>query len=905
MTKRTLIISIVLFLTWFLTACSTQEKEGLNGQLLIWHSWEGAEREALQKFQDDFRELHPDVTIMEDFFPLDELEEAYLFQVEADLGPDILIAPADWAARLVEAGAIQDISHYEINLSLYLSAATDTLRNQDKVYGLPLSLSTSVLYYNKQLLQAAGSPQSSEDVVTELIQAKRESITDTQTTELLDELLSEVTQSQPEREPISPASDLDQILEQASSGQIVTMRSDFYGAFWGVQAFGGQLFDEEGRVVLNQGGLANWLGWLKKAQDNPNIVLNRNADDLLLLFTSGKATYYVGSTDEFVALQEALGEEVVGVTRLPGRRDKQAGPFLKVEAMMFNRSSTRRSTELGIQFAKFLTNTEHQRQLVLSAGKLPTNNKVNIDARIEPYVAEFIAQSKTAVPVSLEQIAKFNDLVVKGDELYGQVLGGEISVGEAATLLTTEINEQYGLETLVADQQLEDCEVAGSVTLWNTWTAPSSEALIEIQNRFTDTCPQAKITIVDVDSVELYDRYVEAFETDEAPDLFTGDNQLIRRLAPDERLLNLTDLLDPEFLQQFIPLVEQSLLSRGGVYAIPVSLNTMALYYNREIVPDPPVSLDDLLIVASPDTQVAIPIGFEESYWGISAFGESSASALLDQEGRLIVEQSGLPEWLAWLAEASSQPGIVLSTDQAELQTLFLDETAVLLVSDATQLSTIQSAFGADKLGVLPLPSGSPLLEVDSLLFNPLSAPEKREVALKFAQFMSNVDSQSLLMQQANRVPTNINVSTADYPAITAFVEQADTATVIPNVPQVEAVFEWGSSIYEQVLENDLEPATAVRDFTNVVDAANGFEVEVAEATEVECPEEGTLGLWHSWSEVEEAAWQEVITNFAEICPSIQITTTLLSAADFTQQLTGTLEVTTEPLTATSNSVIS
>jgi maltose-binding protein MalE len=42
-----------------------------------------------------------------------------------------------------------------------------------------------------------------------------------------------------------------------------------------------------------------------------------------------------------------------------------------------------------------------------------------------------------------------------------------------------------------------------------------------------------------------------------------------------------------------------------------------------------------------------------------------------------------------------------------------------------------------------------------------------------------------------------------------------------------------------------------------------------------------------------------VITNFAEICPSINISTTFLSAADFTQQLTGTLEVTTEPLTAT------
>ena len=91
-------------------------------------------------------------------------------------------------------------------------------------------------------------------------------------------------------------------------------------------------------------------------------------------------------------------------------------------------------------------------------------------------------------------------------------------------------------------------------------------------------------------------------------------------------------------------------------------------------VPDPPVLLDDLLSVASPETEVAIPIGFLESYWGISAFGESSTAELFDQEGRLIVGDSGLSDWLAWLAEAQRQPGMILSNDQAELQNLFLEQ---------------------------------------------------------------------------------------------------------------------------------------------------------------------------------------------------------------------------------------
>lgn len=106
-------------------------------------------------------------------------------------------------------------------------------------------------------------------------------------------------------------------------------------------------------MVLNQGGLANWLGWLKKAQNNSNVILSRNQGELEQLFTTGKATYYIGNTDDFVTLQEALGAEVLGMIRLPGRRDKQAGPFLSVEAIMFNRNSTRRATNLAVQLAQY------------------------------------------------------------------------------------------------------------------------------------------------------------------------------------------------------------------------------------------------------------------------------------------------------------------------------------------------------------------------------------------------------------------------------------------------------------------------------------------------------------------------------------------------------------------------
>ena len=47
-----------------------------------------------------------------------------------------------------------------------------------------------------------------------------------------------------------------------------------------VQAFGGRLFGEEYRVILDRGGFANWLAWLKDARDTPGMILDSNREGI-------------------------------------------------------------------------------------------------------------------------------------------------------------------------------------------------------------------------------------------------------------------------------------------------------------------------------------------------------------------------------------------------------------------------------------------------------------------------------------------------------------------------------------------------------------------------------------------------------------------------------------------------
>ncbi|MDM8530646.1 extracellular solute-binding protein [Anaerolineales bacterium HSG25] len=906
--SRILIITIV---TTLLAACQNfipipgQDPDELRGTILIWHAWEDNEAQVLDEILDEFTDTHPNVTIIRRTLADDVIIEEFSRLAASGLGPDILIAPADQAGDLAQAGLIQNlqsytidpeaaldegtVQSYKIDPSIYLAAAMDMLRDRDDFYGLPLSLNTTVLYYNKELLnQFSDKASPPEPEVVEVAEPEPESVAEGGDSEVVAEPVP-TSEPEPTPEPIEtvakPAATLQELWEHVNQGHQIAFPISFHNSSWGIQAFGGNLFNEKGQVVLNQGGFANWLGWLKRLQDIPTVIFNTDHQVLTELFTDGRVTYYIGNTNELSALQAALGEEVVGTIRLPARQNKPAGPFLQAEVMMFNKASSPQDTELALRLARFLTNIDQQRELALETGELPVHKRVRIDPRVSLVVSEMIAQSRTSVPVTLDNISKLRDLEEAGDELYQQVLSGEVAGGGAATLLTQEINIKYGFEALPTAKEFA-CLTGSTIEVWHSWPSPESAVLDEIKNNYLNLCPDSSVRIVAVEADEFYSKYNEATLDKQGPDLIIGTNRMLPSLVANGSVKNIDDMMDPEFLQRYIPQVEQSMRYDGDLHGIPISLDLMGLYYNTDMVKDPPVVLDDLLVAASPETQVAFPIGFYESYWGISAFGESSDSPIFDEENRLILGEVGLSDWLAWLKVAKEEQGFVFSENLEELKTMFLDESAAYLMGEASLLSELQTNLGEDKIGVVPLPAGGPLLIVKSMMLNPNSDEEKSALALHFAQYVSSSENQMLLLEQANKIPANVNVNVTSL-AIAGFVEQTNASVVIPNQTETVAVFEWGDTVYQQVLDGDIDSTRATQDFTTLVNLVNGFDVTSEEtlAEYADCTDEGQVLLWHSWSGAEITAWQSIVDNFTELCPGIQLQTQHVPADELVDEL--------------------
>jgi ABC-type glycerol-3-phosphate transport system substrate-binding protein len=850
-------ILAVLIAALLLAACSpgASENTSLNEPLIVWLILPVQfmeQEEEIGKFfdewVDDFLIIHPEVTIIHSILPHDELLEKFKTDAQLGLGPDLMIGPSMWVPELAEMGLIQDLSgRDEIDTSIYFSTAVRTLRykpeagREEGLYGLPMTLGTYVLYYNK-------------DLVNDL-----------------------------------PPTTLPALLGQAAEGKKVALDTSFLGAFWGIQAFGGQLIDQEGRVVLDQGGFANWLGWLKAAQHNPNIILNNNPETLLNLFLAGKVAYWVGDSSLLMLLRRTLGEDVVGVASLPaGPNNNPAGPFLYTAATMFNAASSPAQTERALKLARFLTNVEQQTTMVLQSKFAPANQRARIDPRVAPAVAAVATQTKTAVP--LLNIPQLFDVLAYGDDVYVRALAGDLGLNEAAAELTERVNARYGFETGELATTVS-CDFEGTIEIWHSWSKPEAAVLARMADNFTQLCPTTSILLTSTSSqAELYTHYRNAVTQDQGPDLLSLDTRWVVLLAADGLLHDLTDSIEPAFLQRYVPGAQETMRYKGRLYGLPVSMEPMALYYNTDLVTDPARDLADLLNQAAPERQVVLPIDFLHAYWGVPAFG----GRIMDAEYRVVLDEGGFAEWLNWLQAAQDRPGMVLTTDLQEAIGLFVQGKAAYLAGYKELLNLLQMELGAEKVGVVPLPAGpkgesGPYLGVEALLLNPASAAAQRAQALGFAKYVASLESQTLLMEQANRVPANVNVDTTAYPAIGGFLDQAGTSFVPANemVHYMFTVLEWGDDLYAEVLLAGQDPVEAANNFSDFVNLANGFTQPPVKAATAACAAAQTahLLLWHSWSKVETTALEQIIVNFTDECPGVQVEIEFVPAADLLNQL--------------------
>ncbi|MBK8049409.1 MAG: extracellular solute-binding protein [Anaerolineales bacterium] len=174
-----------------------------------------------------------------------DLAQGYADAVNGGGGPDLVLAPTWWLTDFVSVGVVQPLDELVTpnEIAQYYPATVDNLRWQGTLYGLPTNFELVSLFVNRALADPANAPAT------------------------MDALLAQA---------------------QITTTQGIGLYNSLYHLFWGIPAYGGQLFDDQGVAMLDQtGNTAGYLQWLKEISKTPGSFIDTDYGMLLDRFQEG------------------------------------------------------------------------------------------------------------------------------------------------------------------------------------------------------------------------------------------------------------------------------------------------------------------------------------------------------------------------------------------------------------------------------------------------------------------------------------------------------------------------------------------------------------------------------------------------------------------------------------------
>lgn len=140
--------------------------------------WDGNWNEAtFEKIQELWNEQHPDIEIEAEFLVDNGMSDKYMLALQNGTSADVVSCALDWTTTFGNAGLLAPLDEFiakdGLDVSKYVPGAINASTVDGKLCALPFRSETYVLFYNKDILAAAGYDKAPEtwDEVKEIAAA--------------------------------------------------------------------------------------------------------------------------------------------------------------------------------------------------------------------------------------------------------------------------------------------------------------------------------------------------------------------------------------------------------------------------------------------------------------------------------------------------------------------------------------------------------------------------------------------------------------------------------------------------------------------------------------------------------------------------------------------------------------
>jgi arabinogalactan oligomer / maltooligosaccharide transport system substrate-binding protein len=367
--------------------------------------------------------------------------------------------------------------------------------------------------------------------------------------------------------------------------------------------------------------------------------------------------------------------------------------------------------------------------------------------------------------------------------------------------------------------------ISKAVTLkvWHGWTDPNELALLNAAiDTFQKANPKATVDVLAVPFDQLKNKFTTEASTGGGPDLLIGPKDWIGELT-NAKLVAELDTVAQSVLADLNPAAVEANKFKGKVMALPESVEAVVLWYNKDMVKDPPKTTDDLLTAAGA-SGLALNTGFYHSVGFLFAFGGS----IFDTNQKCVFDQgSGVADYLDFMAAAKAAKGTVADSDGGKLDAAFKDKKVGMIFNGPWATGDYSKALGADKLGVaapLKIPKTgktfAPFLGTKNLFLSSNSKGDAQAAAILFMKVMVSPDIQANQAVKAGHIPSNKSVKASD-PLVAGIIAQTQSASYFPNEPEMGAVWGPAGDMIIKVIEGKSKSADAVKEAAGLINNAN------------------------------------------------------------------------------------
>lgn len=351
------------------------------------------------------------------------------------------------------------------------------------------------------------------------------------------------------------------------------------------------------------------------------------------------------------------------------------------------------------------------------------------------------------------------------------------------------------------------------------WTDAEREAALTTAAEAFEEETGAKVTLVQKNFEDLRNDFIAQVPTGEGPDITVGAHDWLGALVA-AGVVDTIDLGDAA--DSFEQVALDAMTYDGQLYALPYSLETVALIQNVDLVGDEAPATWDEMIQKGIDSGAERPFvintagetgdaytmyGLQTSF-GAPVFVQDESGSYTNEVGMGGAPGGGFASWLG--ANGANGTGYISTTVDYDINNeLFLSGKAPYTI----QGPWVMPLFEDMNVTVNPIPSAggetaAPFVGVQGFYLS--SESKNALLAQEFlVNYLGTEDAQRALYEADPRIPawTTLADEVSSDPVTAGFVESAKGGVPMPSIPEMGSVWDLWNAAQVQII-NGSDPVS-------------------------------------------------------------------------------------------------